>query len=94
MKRSKILEKRRERVAPETKLNVEMSFKIVDRINDILAFKGLQQKDLALLLNREETEINQWMRGTYNFTIDTLCAIENALGAPIIKIISPEVKAV
>lgn len=88
MKSSRILDERRERVSLEAKRNVEMSFKIVDRIHDILEYKGLKQKDLALLLNKREGEINQWMRGTHNFTIDTLCAIEDVLGAPIIEIIN------
>ena len=68
-----------------------MSFKIVDRIHDILESKGLKQKDLANLLNKNESEISKWMRGTHNFTIDTLCSIENALQSSIIEIVNPKV---
>ncbi len=86
MKRSKILEERRKRVNPETRQSVALSFRIVDRIHDILKEKGLKQKDLALKLGKSEAEISKWMRGTHNFTIDTLVAIENALDAPIIEV--------
>ena len=41
--------------------------------------KGLKQKDLALRLGKSEAEISKWMRGTHNFTIDTLVSIEDAL---------------
>ena len=86
MKRSSVLEERRKRVNPEVRKSVALSFRIVDRIHEILEQKGLKQKDLALRLGKSEAEISKWMRGTHNFTIDTLVAIENALDAPIIEV--------
>ena len=86
MRRSEILEERRRRVSPEARESVAMSFRIADRIHDILEEKGLNQKDLASLLGKSEAEISKWMRGTHNFTIDTLVAIEDALDAPIIEV--------
>ena len=79
MRMSKVLEERRKRMNPETRESVALSFRIVDRIHDILEEKGLKQKDLALRLGKSEAEISKWMRGTHNFTIDTLVSIENAL---------------
>lgn len=89
MKRSEIIERRRELVSLETQNKVDLSFKIVDRIHSILEEKGLKQKDLALKLNKKESEISKWMRGTHNFTIDTLIAIENALGEQVIDVVAP-----
>ncbi len=86
MKRSSILEKRRKAVSPEARASVALSFRIVDRIHDILEEKGLKQKDLAERLDKSEAEISKWMRGTHNFTIDTLVAIETALEAPILQV--------
>lgn len=86
MRRSKVLEERREQVNPEVRDSVALSFRIVDRIHDILVEKGLKQKDLALRLGKSEAEISKWMRGTHNFTIDTLVSIEKALDSPIIQI--------
>ena len=58
----------------------------MDRIHDIRNEKGLRQKDLAERLGKSEAEISKWMRGTHNFTIDTLVAIEAALDAPILQV--------
>lgn len=86
MKRSSIIEKRRRLVSPEARAKVALSFCIVDRIHAILEEKGLKQKDLAERLGKSEAEISKWMRGTHNFTIDTLVAIETALDAPILQV--------
>ena len=90
MKRSSILEARRKAVNPEVRERVELSFQIVDRIHEILTEKGLKQKDLALQLGKKEAEISKWMRGTHNFTIDTLVSIEQALDAPILEVVHKE----
>ena len=86
MRRSSVLEERRKRVNPDIRHSVALSFRIVDRIHEILENKGLKQKDLAIRLGKSEAEISKWMRGTHNFTIDTLVSIEDALGAPIVKV--------
>lgn len=80
MKRSSILEARRAKVSPDARRRVDLSFMIVDRIHSILVEKGLKQKDLANLLGKKESEISKWMRGTHNFTIETIISIENVLG--------------
>ncbi len=90
MKKSGILENRRRQVNPEIRESVDLSFQIVNRIHEILVEKGLKQKDLALLLGKKEAEISKWMRGTHNFTIDTLVTIERALQAPILKVVHRE----
>jgi len=86
MKRSSILEARRKKVNPEIRQMVNRSFEIVDRIHEILAAKGMKQKDLAELLGKKEAEISKWMRGTHNFTLDTIASIEDALKAPILSV--------
>ena len=86
MKRSKIIEERRRQVSPEVRERVSLSFQIVDRIHEILAERSLRQKDLALMLGKSEAEISKWMRGTHNFTIDTVVAIEEALQAPVLQV--------
>lgn len=86
MKRSSIIEQRRKSVSPEARQTVDFSFMIVDRIHEILESKGMRQKDLAIRLGKKEPEISKWMRGTHNFTIETLVSIEAALGEPIISV--------
>ena len=86
MKRSSIWENRRNSVNPYVREQANLSFQIVDRIHEILKSKGLNQKDLANMLCKSEAEISKWMRGTHNFTIDTLVKIEAALDAPIVEV--------
>ncbi len=86
MKRSSIIEARRAKVSPEVRRRVNLSFLIVDRIHSILEAKGLKQKDLANMLGKNESEISKWMRGTHNFTIETITSIENVLGVPILQV--------
>ena len=92
MKKSSINEVRRKQVNPAVRKKVELSFQIVDRIHEILEAKGLKQKDLAMMLGKKEAEISKWMRGTHNFTIDTIVSIEKALEAPILQVVHQEVK--
>lgn len=86
MKRSSIIEARRTKVSPEARCRVDLSFLIVDRIHSILQEKGLKQKDLANMLGKKESEISKWMRGTHNFTIETISSIEDVLGIPILQV--------
>ncbi|WP_275441315.1 helix-turn-helix domain-containing protein [Lepagella muris] len=47
----------------------------------------MRQKDLASMLDKKESEISKWMRGTHNFTIETISQIEKVLGEPILQVI-------
>ena len=87
MKRSSIIEVRRAKVSPEVRRRVNLSFLIVDRIHSILEQRGLLQKDLASMLGKKESEISKWMRGTHNFTIETISQIEKVLGEPILQVV-------
>lgn len=42
------------------------------------------------MLGKKEPEISKWMRGTHNFTIGTIAAIEAALGEPILRVYDGE----
>ena len=88
MKRNSILEARRKSISPAIRQKVNLSFQIVDRIHDILTVKGLKQKDLANMLGKSEAEISKWMRGTHNFTLDTIMNIEAVLDEQILVVYS------
>lgn len=75
-------------LSPEAKASVDISFSIIDKICDALDSKGWKQKDLADKMGKTEAEISRWMRGTHNFTMDTLAAIQTALGERIIDVAS------
>ena len=86
MKRSNIIEARRAKVTPEVRRRVEISFMIADIIHELLQKRGLKQKDLAERMNKKESEISKWMRGTHNFTLETISQIEAVLGEPILMV--------
>lgn len=84
--KNKRLEERRKSISKDIDIFVEQSFDIVDRIHEILVKQGKEQKDLARLLGKSESEISKWMTGTHNFTINTLAKIQAVLGEPVIQI--------
>lgn len=90
MKKNHRLQERRKSISREIDLFVNRSFDIVDRIHEILRTKNLDQKDLASLLGKQESEISKWMSGTHNFTLKTITRIEDVLGVSIIKVINKE----
>jgi len=83
---NKRLEERRKSISKDVDISVRQSFDIVDRIHVILAKQGKEQKDLARLLGKNESEISKWMSGTHNFTISTLAKIQVVLGESIIQV--------
>ena len=86
MKRNKKIQDRIKKIPDEILDFVDTSFEIVDRIHTLLEEKGMEQKDLAVLLEKSESEISKWMSGTHNFTIKTLSKIQSVLEAPIIQV--------
>ena len=86
MKTNKILDEIRSQISPEIKKQLEISVSLSNRIYDILETKGMNQKDLAKLLGKTETEVSRWLSGTHNLTIATIAKISVALGEDIIRI--------
>lgn len=72
------------KVPEETQRFVDKSIEIGEEIISVLHRKGLNQKDLANMLNKSEPEISRWLSGTHNFTLKTLAKIEAVLGEDLI----------
>lgn len=87
MKTNKILDEIRNGISPETKMQMELSVAIANRIYDILETKGMLQKDFARILGKTETEVSRWLSGTHNLTLSTISKISIALGEDIIAVI-------
>lgn len=75
---------------PETDHFVNKSFDIVDRIQYILKELGITQKELAVRLGKNESEISKWMSGMHNFTLRTITNIEHSLQQNIICVADPK----
>lgn len=48
--------------------------------------KGVNQKDLAELLDVSPQQVNKWVKGNENFTFETISKIEKALGIKLISV--------
>lgn len=72
---------------PEAVMNeVDLSFQISDRIDELMHERGLTKKQFADALGRRPSEITKWLSGQHNFTISTLGKISAFFGQPIVKV--------
>ena len=67
-----------------TQLFYQLAFDVVDRVHEILEQKGMTQKDLAKVLGKSPSEVSKWLTGQHNLTLKSICAMEAALGEPIV----------
>lgn len=84
MKVDAFLEELRKEITPEIRKQVDMSFRIANNIYAVLERRGMDQKDLARLMRKNESEISKWLSGTHNFTLRTIASISEALGEDIL----------
>jgi ribosome-binding protein aMBF1 (putative translation factor) len=63
----------------------------VTAINILSALRkrGMTQKDLSELLAVSPQTVNQWVKGTENFTFETIGKIEKALGLGMFELTRP-----
>lgn len=90
LKKNSRLQEIRKTIPQETKREVEKLHAIADRIFELLKQKGIDQRNLAKVLGKHESEVSKWMAGEHNFTIQSLLKIEAALGGEIIQIPKPQ----
>lgn len=74
------------RTPEQTRRSVRKMLDVADRIHAILEQKGMTQKDLAVALNKSESEISKWVSGTHNLELKTIIRIEEALGEDILTV--------
>ena len=86
MKRNDLFHKQLQAISPVVKQEMEWSCAIVDRIDSILKEKGMTQRDLAVIIGCNETQITRWTRGFPNYTLHSLAKLSDALGEPLIII--------
>lgn len=86
MKRNPILEQIRKNRPKYVDVFVDLAFDLAERLQSIMDEQGLDQKGLAKLLNKHESEISKWLSGNHNFTFKTLAKIQVALDATLVKV--------
>ena len=92
MKTNQIMDEIRSTISPETKMQMELSVAIANRIYNILESKGMSQKEFARLMGKTETEVSRWLSGTHNLTMATICKISAALDADVGKVADCELE--
>lgn len=75
-----------EKVSPEIKTELDLSYAIADRIDVLLKRKGMTQRMLASQLGKNESEISKWLTGRHNFTTKTLARLSLVLGEDIVVV--------
>lgn len=73
-----------------SRIFVDKSMAIGNRIVEVMEMKGLKQKDLAQLMDKTEAEVSRMLGGMHNLTLRMIAKIEAALEYDIICI--PEAK--
>ncbi len=71
---------------PATHERIRLNVSIANRIFDILAERGMSQKEFARLMGKTEAEISRWLSGTHNLTTTTIANINIALGENVLDI--------
>lgn len=84
MKTNQIMDDIRNTTPTETNKQVDFCVAIANRIFDVMAKQGMEQRDLAKALGVTETEVSRWLSGTHNLTIATIAKIAAVLGDDII----------
>lgn len=72
------------RVAPQVKLEMELSAGIIAKIDSILKEKNMTQRDLARKLGKSEAVVSRWTTGFPNLTLRSIAELTVALGEQLI----------
>ena len=86
MEKNTLLDEFKKSIPANIKREIDLSFAISDRIYDILKKQKKSQRYLANALGKNESEISKWLRGTHNFTTQTIARIEAVPGESIIEV--------
>ncbi len=84
MKHNSLLHEQLKKVSPEVKMEMDLSAAMVEKIESLLASKGMTHRELAKRIGCDESQIIRWTRGFPNFTFNALARISCALEEPLI----------
>lgn len=84
------LRKLADEIEPAEKRLYDKNDAIVARIHELLDERGLAQKDLAKQLQKSPSYVSRALGGAVNFTLKTICEFEEALAAPILRVVDTQ----
>jgi len=81
----KIIEKIKNRIPSFKKRMMNISFDISAQIYEYMKNENdMSQKELAVKMNKKESEVSKWLSGGHNFTIETIAKIEEVFKSKIL----------
>lgn len=73
-------------VPAEIKEEVNLSFAISNKIDELMRERGLSKKQFADQIGKRPSEITRWLSGQHNFTVATLASLSAIFGKSIITV--------
>lgn len=70
----------------DMKEEIDLSFAISNKIDELMHERGLSKKQFADALGKRPGEVTRWLSGQHNFTIATLAMIQSFFGKSIINV--------
>ena len=73
-------------VPDEIKEEINLTFAISNKIDELMRERGLSKKQFADQIGRRPSEITRWPSGQHNFTVSTLAMLSAFFGKSIISV--------
>jgi len=80
------LKERISKIPYSTKRFSHLMLNISTNIDRVLKSEKLSQREFAIKVGHNESEISKWLSGSHNFTLKTIAKIESVLGYHIINL--------
>lgn len=64
----------------------DLSFKISNRIEELMQSRNLTRKQFAEALGKRPCEVTKWLSGQHNFTVSTIAMLSAFFEQPIITV--------
>ena len=73
-------------VPDEIKEEINLTFAISNKIDELMRERGLSKKQFADQIGRRPSGITRWLSGQHNFTVSTLAMLSAFFGKSIISV--------
>lgn len=74
------------KIPADVRRQVDFSWGIADKIDNLLASRNISYDDFAKMTNTDIDDVKEWLGSTYNFSLDTLAKISTVLGEDLIAV--------
>jgi len=64
----------------------DLRLAITDRVYGIMEREGINQKELAQRLGKQESEVSRWLNGLHNLTLRNIARLNVALGHKVVVV--------